>query len=187
MDAFLGEIRLFPYTYIPEGWLPCDGRLIDIQQYNPLYAIIGNTYGPGTSRSFAVPNFTGFAPVGFGQAPGLSQYELGTSTGESSITLSLVETPNHNHTLVAQEPSTPVDLVAVPTATTSLSYARKKSATGSTYEKIPINNTALSNPGVLPSASVGGNGGAPLDHENQQPFLNMKFFICTNGVFPSKP
>ena len=185
MDAFLGEIRLFPYTYNPDGWLPCFGQAVSIQIYNALYAVIGDAYGPVTSSSFTLPNFQGSVPVGFGQGPGLSPYELGTSEGASSVVLNLNDIPPHSHSLVAQVPSTPASLVAVPTATTSLSFARKLQ-TGTTYEKIPINNATLATLGTLPSATVGVNGGAPLPHENQQPFLNMKFFICVKGVWPTR-
>lgn len=28
MDPFLGEIRLFPYNFVPSGWALCDGSLL---------------------------------------------------------------------------------------------------------------------------------------------------------------
>ena len=30
MDPFLGEIRLFPYSYVPKEWAVCDGSTLQI-------------------------------------------------------------------------------------------------------------------------------------------------------------
>ncbi|MFL1916999.1 phage tail protein, partial [Plesiomonas shigelloides] len=41
MDPFLGEIRLFSWDWAPEGWLPCDGREMAIQQNTALFSLLG--------------------------------------------------------------------------------------------------------------------------------------------------
>ena len=56
MECFIGTVVLVPYTYIPEGWLPCIGTLESISAYSPLYAAIGTTYGGNGNDTFAVPN-----------------------------------------------------------------------------------------------------------------------------------
>ncbi len=61
-SQFIGEIRLFPFAFTPEGWLRCDGTLYDVMQLQPLYALIGNTYGGVPGKTFAVPDFTGAEP-----------------------------------------------------------------------------------------------------------------------------
>jgi len=33
MEPFVGEIRLFPYNFVPKGWLPCDGRLGGVRNF----------------------------------------------------------------------------------------------------------------------------------------------------------
>ncbi len=45
MESYLGEIRLFPLTWSPDGWLPCDGRSMNIQQNQALYSLIGTQFG----------------------------------------------------------------------------------------------------------------------------------------------
>ncbi|MFK4985713.1 tail fiber protein, partial [Klebsiella pneumoniae] len=44
-DAFIGEVRFFPYQYVPDGWLPCDGQEYMQSQYAKLFSIIGEHYG----------------------------------------------------------------------------------------------------------------------------------------------
>ena len=44
-DPFLGEIRVFPYTFDPYGWSTCDGQILQITQNSALFALIGTFYG----------------------------------------------------------------------------------------------------------------------------------------------
>jgi len=41
----MGTIILFAGDYAPQGWMYCNGATIAIQQYEALYAILGDTYG----------------------------------------------------------------------------------------------------------------------------------------------
>ena len=45
MDYFLGQIELFPYGFVPMGWLLCNGQILQIQQYSALFSLIGNKFG----------------------------------------------------------------------------------------------------------------------------------------------
>ena len=55
IDVYIGEIRLFSYTRRPAGWLPTDGRLLPIRDFNALFALIGTTYGGDGTTDFALP------------------------------------------------------------------------------------------------------------------------------------
>lgn len=61
-ETFLGQVELFPYTFIPQGWMSCEGQLLQIQAYAALFSLIGNTYGGDGMSTFAVPNLKGKAP-----------------------------------------------------------------------------------------------------------------------------
>lgn len=63
-DALMGEIAPFPTPTLPDGWLPCDGRLITIRDNPALFAIIGTMYGGNGETTFALPNLSGRAPIG---------------------------------------------------------------------------------------------------------------------------
>ena len=46
------------------GWLPCDGRLLDVSDYAPLFNMIGTAHGgleaaPGVRKQFRLPNLNG--------------------------------------------------------------------------------------------------------------------------------
>jgi microcystin-dependent protein len=38
MDVFLGEIRLVPYNFEPQGWAFCAGQQLEISQNTALFA-----------------------------------------------------------------------------------------------------------------------------------------------------
>lgn len=63
MDFFIGDIVLFPYTFVPMDWMLCDGSILPIQQNTALFSLIGNTYGGDGSTTFALPNLIGTEPV----------------------------------------------------------------------------------------------------------------------------
>ena len=45
-DPYLGEIRAFPYSYVPKGWALCNGAVLEISKYPQLFALLGNDGGP---------------------------------------------------------------------------------------------------------------------------------------------
>jgi hypothetical protein len=69
MDTYIGTILLFAFNYAPEGWLPCNGKLLPINENQALYALLGPTYGGDGKIMFALPNLTGKEPI-----PGLAYY-----------------------------------------------------------------------------------------------------------------
>jgi microcystin-dependent protein len=73
---FLGEIRAFT-SDLPQGWLPCDGRLLPISQNNALFALVGTAYGGNGISTFALPDLRG--RVVAGTDSGLNQRNGATS------------------------------------------------------------------------------------------------------------
>ena len=56
MDPFLGQIELFPYGFSPRYWAPCDGRLLSINEYQALYALLGTKFGGDGTTTFGLPD-----------------------------------------------------------------------------------------------------------------------------------
>src|SRR5436190_6075201 len=96
-DQFVGEIRIFPFSFAPTGWATCDGQLLAISQNTALFSLLGTFYGGDGKSTFALPNLGGSTPIGQGQGNGLSQRFIGESSGVSSITLLQTEMPVHGH------------------------------------------------------------------------------------------
>lgn len=190
MDPYIGEIRMFPYFSFsgqaPVGWLACDGQRYNMSQFQALAAVIGITYGGDYStNTFAVPNLMGYAPVGNGQGPGLSPYKLGVPAGDTQITLSLSQMPEHSHTMTVKDgkntkPAGNAVFLSNPdNADLNLPLTRPAPSANYTFVKgfSPAVNVYL----ALQTLSPAGSGAA---HENRQPFLAFLFCIAWDGVFP---
>lgn len=63
MQPFIGEIRLFPYSFAPAGWAFCQGQLLPIDQNENLFQLIGTKFGGNGTTNFALPNLQGAEPV----------------------------------------------------------------------------------------------------------------------------
>src|SRR5438874_11208110 len=81
-EPFYGEIVMFAGNFAPRGWALCHGQLLAISQNTALFSILGTTYGGNGQTTFALPDFRGRVPVGPGQGPGLSDYDLGERSEE---------------------------------------------------------------------------------------------------------
>ncbi|TWQ48673.1 phage tail protein, partial [Xanthomonas vasicola] len=98
---FIGEIRMFGFGRTPQGWQACDGSLLQISEYEPLYVLLGTAYGGNGSSTFAVPDLRGRLPIHQGQGPALSNYVLAQSAGTETVTLTSLQMPAHTHTAQA--------------------------------------------------------------------------------------
>lgn len=186
-EPFIGEIRAFPYTFVPYGWMQCDGSTLSVMQYQVLYAVIGNIYGGTPGQNFKLPNLIGatngqpgLPMLGAGSRPGLSDYDLGEKTGISSVTLSGTQTPSHSHTLAAINAAS---LYSMPTNVSHLS--RYLAAPGVDYlytDQALTPNSFLDDVALTPSGAS-----SPQAHANMQPNLTFRFCIATDGMFPMRP
>lgn len=86
------------------GWMKCDGRTVNVNDYYLLWRVIGYAFGSnGTSNTFKLPNAAGRVPgvIGTGfdaNAPVLSlNIALGDSIGEYSNRLTIDAMPSHTH------------------------------------------------------------------------------------------
>ena len=97
-DPFLGEIKAVPFDFLPQGWMFCEGQLLQINQHQALFSLLGTTYGGNGTTNFALPDLRGRVPIGAGQGPGLPNYQLGDVVGNASPVLSVANLPVHSHT-----------------------------------------------------------------------------------------
>src|SRR3569832_1313380 len=111
-QPFLSEIRIFSFNFAPKGWALCNGQLLPINQNQPLFALLGTTYGGNGQTNFALPNLQGRIAMHEG-----SSFSLGQSGGEAAHTLTINELPTHLHQ--AQAATSDAD-AAIPSATTTL-------------------------------------------------------------------
>ncbi|MFY8094292.1 MAG: phage tail protein [Niveispirillum sp.] len=187
-DAFYGEIRLLPYTFVPANWLPCDGRQLLIQHYQVLYAVIGRLYGGDGQTTFNLPNLQGRTAVGYGDNPfDTFNPALASSGGAAAVTLTGNTIPPHTHTLngvqigQAQRTTTPAGNML-----TGIAFRRPSGTppVAFPYDAPPQSTGPLGlNSGTLTPFT-----GGSTPHENRQPALALRWCICVqDGYFPSRP
>jgi microcystin-dependent protein len=188
-DYFLGELRAFAYNKLPQGWLPCDGRLLNIQQYQALYTLLGVQFGGDAKTTFALPDLRGQVTVGSGLSGGQT-FKTGAKGGSETVVLTAAQVPPHTHTIGAVNSATsPVALHPVAAATNGyISEETQVSPTGAppfnVYASAPP-PTPATNWAALDGSTLANAGGSGA-HENRQPVLPLQICISTTGIYPSR-
>ncbi|WP_110188495.1 phage tail protein [Pokkaliibacter plantistimulans] len=189
-DSFTGEIRSFAFKFAPQDWAFCDGALLNISQYQMLYAIINTVFGGDGRNTFAIPNLTqrAIAHPNMTANGAVVDITLGQYGGSNSVTVNVNELPAHTHTLHRQNvPGDFTNKSSAPSTSSYLSSYTYRSGSGPyTYTQL----TALEKDGlpntVINPATIGNTGGTQA-HENRQPYLPLNMCICFNGAWPSRP
>ena len=169
-DAFVAEIRIFPFNFAPKGWATCDGQVMPISQNTALFSLLGVNYGGNGTSNFALPNLSERFALGAGQGPGLTPHDVGEIGGQAQVTLLTSQLPQHTHNLMASASATSPSPAATALAP-------------------PVDgSTAYKTPGVLSTMSAESisAAGSGTGHENRQPFLSLNFCIALQGIFPSR-
>lgn len=181
-EAFIGEIRAFPYTFTPYGWLTCDGTQYSATQYAALFTLLGGVF-PGTGQNtFKVPDLRGFACLGVGSTE-RGSYTLGSTVGQANVILAESQMPSHDHNVQTQGSSS--RLAAPSSAGLPFMPLYIQPGTNRNYS-LPMYISANTSPATVPMspASVSEAGGdAP--HNNLSPLLIMRFCICWDGIYPN--
>ena len=166
-EPFLGEINYFPYKFTPKNWIPCDGRLLSITQYQALYSLLGTQFGGDGRSTFALPDLRGRAAM----HPDDSTPQ-GTKAGEEDVILTESQIPQHNHTVTAST-----------TAGSRNKYDNSLFATASGSDTKLYAASGAMQP--LNAATVSPTGSSQ-SHPNCQPSLVGNYCIAVQGIFPSR-
>lgn len=179
MEPFIGEVRLLPYTFAPQGWALCNGQLLPISSNAALYAIIGTLYGGNGKSTFALPNLQGRVVPGAGQGPALQQWNEGMAAGMDAVTLLTAEIPQHIHSINGLDVT---GSESTPSEGDFLAQDKRGGQGGNIDYLVPGSTTPDKN--LAPQAlSLSGES---QPHENRQPFLSVNFCIALQGLYPSR-
>jgi microcystin-dependent protein len=163
-EPFLSEIRLMSFSFPPKGWALCNGQLLPINQNQPLFSLLGTTYGGDGRVNFALPDLRARTPIHMGNG-----HTMGERGGEDSHTLTQAEMPQHTHFVAAS---------STPSGGNNSPVGRFLGGAADAYAS-PSNLTPL-RPGTITNA------GGSQPHQNDQPFLVLSFCIALQGIFPSQ-
>jgi microcystin-dependent protein len=166
-DPFLGEIQWVSFNFAPKGWTLCNGQLLPINQNQPLFSLLGTTYGGDGRVNFALPDLRGRVPISQSNA-----FVLGQTAGAEAVTVSPSQLPPHTHSAgvsdhrgTTNDPGSPAGAVF---------------ASGPRAYVGPEGANATFHPQVV--SAVGGS----QPHTNLQPYLTLTAIICLSGIFPSQ-
>jgi len=163
-EPFLGEIRLFSWGIVPQGWAQCNGQLLQVTQNQALFTLLGNKFGGDGKTTFALPNLQGRVPV----HPDGGTVSYAQAGGEALHTLTVSEMPNHTH------------------QATGGSDGTQSNPVGQTWGTISTRTQYIATTnGAMGDSALQAAGGSQA-HENRQPYLALNYCIATLGIYPPK-
>ena len=151
----------------------CDGSLLSIPQNTALFSLIGTTYGGNGQSNFALPDLRGRVPVGSGSGPGRSSYVVGQVGGNEQVTLTVPNLASQNMRVIYRS------------SRKAEAWLRKRCGGGlHLHDAISV---AFTSPATI---SLGGvttqAAGNSTPFSVLQPYLSMNYYICLQGIFPSR-
>jgi microcystin-dependent protein len=171
-EYYIGEIRMAGFNFAPVGWLPCDGSLQSISNYDALYNLIGTTYGGDGQSTFGMPDLRSRVPIHQGTESSGGTYTLGMAAGTESVTLTSQQLGVHTHPFAASS-------VGGGQQGPGNAYPAMNSTPFYVPDTNPANLVALAPNAIAPQ-------GGSLPHNNIMPYLCVNFFISYQGIYPSQ-
>jgi len=187
-------------TYCPSGFQETDGSLLPIQQFQILYAVIGNTYGGDGRTTFALPDLRSRSPIHYAATAlsgGRTAIPQGTARGQESVVQTVDTMAPHTHALSGTGTASTSVTVSIPAfhgkgdnpfpgpegvLASSPKTTFYQSADATTNLK-PFTATGTTDLGSVAVASAG--QGQPIP--TVPPQLALRFCISVAGPFPPRP
>lgn len=214
-EPYVGSVCYMVTSYCPEGYLPANGQTVTINQYQALYALIGNIWGGSPQQgNFILPDMRGRVPVGAGKGTGLENVTRGQVFGAENVALTTSNVAPHTHpaTLSPNSSLTGTAPVAIPVVTgaattnvpgntvslagTSPSFDLSSLGGVDSPAKIYSNaapNTTLKpfsvpfSLGALSGVTINANTGGGTPFSVRNPSVGLTACIAVQGIFPMNP
>jgi microcystin-dependent protein len=187
----------------------CNGQLLNINQFQALYSLIGTNFGGDGRSSLGMPELRGRSPVGYGTGPGLVGLELGQKIGNQYNSLNLNQLPEHTHNAVLTDPQAAADIavqsrfnVTSGTGSTNTAegnfLATAKSGIAAvtsgyaTSADTSLNDNAISTAAQLTNLQLSAkvavsSAGNSAQFSIQSPVQAVNYVIVTDGIYPTRP
>ena len=185
---------MFAGDFPPRDCEFCNGQILEVSMFTPLFSVIGNTFGGDGLTTFALPDLRGRVPVAAGAVyPYGQNYLKGINAGEFEVSLDSSQLPAHTHK------NTQSTLKSKFTFKASTGNGNTNDPTGAYLTTVPVNlYTATGRPEDVATQSMGElpidltqdislpTSGESKPHNNMQPYQVLNFVIVVNGIHPSK-
>jgi len=173
MNGYISEIRMVPFDFVPDNWLPCDGRVLEIEKYQELYSLIEIIYGGNKNmRIFALPDLRGRTPLCKDFSSVTKIYKNGEYGGFEEISLAIEQMPEHTHSVVC-----------------SSEIGNQKSGENAFFAYSEVGNYTKTEPkseSLVKNNSMISKRGGNVAHNNIQPSIGLNFLICVKGIYPPR-
>jgi microcystin-dependent protein len=96
-----GDLKWSGRTDPSEGWLPCDGRVLNRSTYSHLFAAVGTAHNVGgeAGTDFRIPNIIGKVLVGRHPTTGQPYNTIGQALGSTTSVINTNHLPQHTHVM----------------------------------------------------------------------------------------
>lgn len=149
----IGAILPFSGDIIPNGWLLCDGSVIEQEDYPELFEVLAGNYGIISREKIRLPDLRGKVTVGKDSTD--ADFDtLGNTGGEKTHTLTVSELPSHSHII----------------------NSFRQYETGSSTDSSKLGRTTTGADGGSSTIATGGTGGNEA-HNNLQPYIVTNYII----------
>jgi microcystin-dependent protein len=191
-EPFVGEICIFGFNFAPRDWALCNGQIMQINQNQALFSLLGTMYGGNGTSTFGIPDLQGRMPIGMGNGAGLTQRQIGTKAGQENATLTVNQLPAHAHSVSVNgtasvnaatdngNTATPVNGAYLATGKSGLS------SINSYFTGTPASTVALGGASQVTSTGTTGATGSNQPVPLMNPFLALNFCIALVGLYPSR-
>lgn len=182
-DPYIGTIIPWSGSFVPKGWLSCNGATLPIAQNQALFAVIGNTYGGDGRTNFMLPNLSCRFPMGEGTS------QAGTASGNASITLTVNNLKSHTHTYTALPTTVPASLnsgkaqAAAPLDPNNAVIGNASSTFFRGYKANGTPDTPVAGLVVDTQLTCSTAGSTP-PIATLPPYVAMMYIIANIGIFP---
>ena len=96
-NGLIGSITAYAGQTVPEGYMICDGSILNKADYPELFDIIGTAYGGDGVDTFRIPNLLGKV-ITCVDVNDTDLDTVGKTGGAKTVTLTTNEMPSHTHT-----------------------------------------------------------------------------------------
>ncbi|MCU7647180.1 phage tail protein [Pseudomonas piscis] len=180
MEPFLGEIRLFPWAWAPQGWLLCQGQILNVSEYMALATLLGDRYGGDGRTTFGLPDLRGRVALSENLVastnPVREVHELGSMDGAEYVALNMSNLAAHTH---LANVSTAAGVGGPAGNIPAVSSTSKGAVSKPTYVAFGDKDHVTINSGTVVSTP-----GYPM--MNFQPSIGGNFCIATTGIYPPR-
>lgn len=186
-EAYIGEIRLFAFGKTPRGWMACEGQLLQVQQNQALFSLLGAKFGGDGKVTFALPDLRGRVVIGAEQGGGRKpsgggSYKQGMSGGSEKVALHLTQLPAHVHQIAA----TTGTAAPFPAEAGNFFGPALKNGSSTAFPIYSDIGSAGDSDWTVLAPNTLSTTGAGDGHDNRQPVLAINFCIAVEGSYPPR-